>query len=446
MLDAVVIGAGLSGLAAARALTSEGKRVAILEARDRVGGRTFTRALEGTPVDVGGQWVGPTQKRILALARELEIETYPQFDRGAKVLHLQGERRTYRGLFPYMGVRPLAELLRRSGRLEIMSRRVPIDAPWQAKHAEAWDDETVAAWLERYTKHPRARAVLEIATQMVFAAEPHDLSLLYFLFYLHSGRGLIPLTSIRGGAQAERIVGGAQGFSLRMAEPLSDAIRFEAPVASIQHDGQRVVVAHERGETVARTAVVAVPPALASRITMDPERSQSRQQLEKGMPMGTVVKCIVSYARPFWREQGLSGESITDGAPVRATFDNCAKDGSFHSLVAFVIADAAKGFGDLPEAQRRAQVVEHLAVLFGDEAADARGYIDHVWAHEKYSAGCYVGVAGPGVLTQHGAALRDPVGRVCFAGTESATQHCGYFDGAVQAGERAAVDALRLLG
>ena len=196
---------------------------------------------------------------------------------------------------------------------------------------------------------------------------------------------------------------------------------------------------------MARTAIVAVPPALAATIAMDPERSPARQRLEAGMPMGTVIKCIVSYDRPFWREQGMSGESISDAAPVRATFDNCAKDGSFASLVAFVIADTGKDFGDLDLEARRTRVVEHLAILFGDEAAKARGYLDHVWAHEKYSAGCYVGVAGPGVLTAHGTALREPAGRVCFAGTEAAAQHCGYFDGAVGAGRHAATTALGLL-
>ena len=159
--------------------------------------------------------------------------------------------------------------------------------------------------------------------------------------------------------------------------------------------------------------------------------------------MGTVVKCIVQYDRPFWREEGYSGEAITDGLPVRATFDGCSPDGSFHGLVAFVIADAARGFGELAAEERQQRVAEHLAELFGPAAAKPKDYIDMVWASERWSAGCYVGVAGPRVLTDCGHALRKPLHRVHFAGTEAATRWCGYFDGALEAGQRAAADVER---
>lgn len=401
--------------------------------------------VDGHTVDVGGQWVGPTQNRVLGLARELGIETYPQFDRGKKVVELGEQRRTYRGLLPWVGLRPLAELGWTMARLELMARRISCADPSRASAAASWDATSVERWLDDNVKTQQARGVLEIATQMVFAGEPRDLSLLFFLFYLRSGGSFVRLTSIRGGAQAQRLVGGAQALSQTMAASLQDALTLEAPVRSIEHDGDRVVVRHDGGEAIARRVILAVPPALTAEIDMNPPRSAARQRIETGMPMGSVVKCIVEYARPFWRERGYSGEAISDGSPIRATFDACNQDGSFCGLVAFVIADGAREFGQLPEAERKDRVVEHLTRLFGTQAKKAKAYTDMDWSQERFSKGCYVGLMRPGVLTEAGRALRAPANLVHFAGTETATRWCGYFDGAIEAGERAADEVLAAL-
>jgi monoamine oxidase len=164
------------------------------------------------------------------------------------------------------------------------------------------------------------------------------------------------------------------------------------------------------------------------------------------MPMGCVTKCLVAYPRAFWREAGLSGEAISDGAPIRATFDACSPDGELSALLCFVIADQSRHFGGLPEDERRAAVVDHLVRLFGPEAAEPLDYLDMDWSRERFSGGCYVGWMPPGLLAEAGPALRRPAGRIHFAGTETARRWCGYFDGAIEAGARAAdevVDRLR---
>ncbi|MCB9718972.1 MAG: FAD-dependent oxidoreductase [Myxococcales bacterium] len=443
--DVIVIGAGLSGLMAARELEAAGRSVRVLEARDRVGGRTWTRSLRGHPIDLGGQWVGPTQDRVLALARELGIETYEQFDRGRKVMELGGQRSTYRGLLPWVGLGGLAELGLRVGQLELMARRIPLRAPAERADASALDGQTVRAWLDRRVRNPKARAVLRIATEMVFAGEPEDLSLLFFLFYMHSGGGFVRLTSIRGGAQAQRLKGGAQGLSRRMAEALATPVEHGQAVHAVLQEPEGVVVHAGNRSLRARHAIVAVPPALAAEIDLGPARSERRRRAEQGMPMGSVVKCIVVYPRPFWREAGLSGESISDGEPIRATFDGCSPDLSFCALVAFVIGGSAGGFGARPSEERRALVVEHLVRLFGAEAAEPVAYEDQDWSQEAWSRGCYVGLMRPGVLAEVGNVLREPAGRVRFAGTETAARWCGYFDGALRAGERAAQEVLEAM-
>lgn len=443
--DVVVIGAGLSGLAAARWLEAAGRSVVVLEARERVGGRTLTRELEGHAVDLGGQWIGPTQDRVAALARALGIETYAQHERGRKVMELGGRRSTYRGLLPWIGARGLAELAVRVVQLELHAQKVPLHDPMQAPAAAALDHQTVRTWLDGRVRGTRVRAVLEIATQMVFAGEPRDLSLLWFLFYLRSGGGFIRLTSVGGGAQATRLRGGAQPLSQGLAARLAEPVVLGCPVKAVLHEGEGVVVHAADRRFIARHTIIAVPPALAAGIDLGPARTQARRTAEAGMPMGSVVKCNVAYRRPFWREAGLSGEAISDGDPVRATFDGCAPDLSYCGLVVFVIADAAKRFGELPLAERQRRVVEHLVRLFGPAAAEPVGYIDQDWSREAWSGGCYVGLAKPGVLAAVGNALRAPAGRIHFAGTETAQRWCGYFDGALEAGERAAHEVLEAL-
>ena len=176
-----------------------------------------------------------------------------------------------------------------------------------------------------------------------------------------------------------------------------------------------------------------------------PALPAGRAELHSGMPMGSVVKCIVAYERAFWREQGRSGEVVSDGEPIRVVFDDTSHDGRHPALLCFVLGDVARRFGPLPAAERQAQIVAHLVRLFGEAAASPRAYVDKDWVAEPWSGGCFVGVMGPGLMTRAGEALRRPVGRLHFAGTETAVRWCGYLDGAIESGERAAAEVLARL-
>jgi monoamine oxidase len=438
-VDVAIVGAGLSGLVAARALERAGVRVAVLEARDRVGGRTLSRPLGGAIVDLGGQWVGPHQKRVTALAAELGLRTFPQYERGLKVLELDGKRSTYRGSIPSIGLLGLVELQRSIWQIDRLARRVPLDRPWAAPEARAWDARTVADWTKQHVHNAHARAVLKLAIRAVFAAEPEELSLLHFLFYIHSGGGVIKLTSVEGSAQAERIVGGADGLAKGLAARLRAPVRLESPVESVAHEGEHVTLRARGGLVLrARYAIVAVPPKLADAIAFDPGLPPASARLHREMPMGSVVKCVAAYPRAFWRERGYSGEVISDAGPVAIGYDDSSASGDHPALVGFVLAQGARAWaGDPGEARKRA-VLDCFVRFFGPEAASPVDYVDLDWAHEPWSGGCYVGLMPPGLLSAAGEGLRAPAGRVHWAGTETATEHCGYLDGAIEAGERAA--------
>ncbi len=439
--DVLVIGAGLAGLTAARRLAEAGRSVLVLEASGRVGGRTLSHPLQGDMIDLGGQWVGPTQRRALALARELGVATFPQHTAGRKILAVNGHRRTYRGTVPALPPAALAELQLALLRIDRAARQAPPEQP--AALRPAWDSQTVAGWIGRHLRSADARAVLVGAVRSVFAAEPEELSLLYFLSYVRAAAGIMPLVEVRGGAQQDRLAGGAQQLAQRLAERLAGRVRLHTPVTALRQDADGVAVEAGGALFRGRAALVALPPAMAGQIRYEPAPPPARAALTAGAPMGAVIKCVVAYPQPFWRAAGFSGDALCDAAPFQLVFDDSPADGAFGALVAFILGAAARRWSGRGRGERARAVCSSLAALFGPAAARPLAYLDKDWTAEPWSRGCYAGIMPPGLLSSIGAALREPFGRVHWAGTETATVWTGYMDGAIQSGERAAEELLR---
>jgi monoamine oxidase len=443
-LDVIIVGAGFSGLAAALALHKQNKKFIVLEARDRVGGRTHTKRFEdGKYVDVGGQWIGPTQDRMYELAKEHNVSWYETYNEGKNILDLNEKIRTYTGLIPKMDVASLINIDVLLKKLERMAKSISLQSPWSHSKAKAWDSVSLEDWVRKNAYTKNCYKVVRAGLETVYACELNEVSLLHALFYIKSGTNLNCLLSIQDGAQQHRINGGMQTLAEKIAAPLLSHIKFNAPVKRITQNENSAMVEGHQFHYEAKKVILTIPPVLISSIEFTPSLPLYKTQLLQKLSMGIVGKVIGVYEKPFWRNSGYSGQVVSDElSPFQTLFDSSPADNSYGTLLAFCIADRARNFFSLSEEERKGITLRTFTNYFGTEAANPIHYLDHCWADEAWSKGCYAALYPTGAWTNFHDELKQPTGALHWAGTETSDVWYGYIEGAVRAGERAVKEIL----
>lgn len=443
-VDFCVVGAGFAGLTAALRLKQAGHSVAVLEARDRVGGRTFTEVRDdGSWIDRGGAWIGPGQDRIYALMDEFNVPSYKQHVDGDAMMMVDGKIYRYTGTIPLsMSPWVVANLGAVMLELTQMCKSIPVHAPWEAPKAQRWDEITWARWLEKNTASRPAKELLEAVVSGLYTSAPAELSLLFVLYQMAAAGGPGFVLGVKDAAEDARPLGGMEAIHRAVAAELGDAIHLSQPVRRIVQDAAGVTVHSEDRAVRARRVIVTVPIGIAAQIIYEPMLPVDRAFLHQRMPLGAVYKIALVYDEPFWRTDGLSGQSFAPGSMANLTIDSCTPTASPGILTVITEGEMARSMSKLSASERRAGVLGAVVERFGEKARMPIDYVEQDWSIERYSGGGMIAHTPPGVLTQYGPALREPCGRIHWAGTETSAVMYGFIDGAVRSGERVATEVM----
>lgn len=414
----IVIGAGLAGLTATRELQRAGLKVLLLEARDRVGGRVSSQVAGGLTLDLGAQFLSDAQPHVSQLVDEFRLTRVAPYRGGRRVT----ERRAV-----------TAQLDRAQFDVRLIGHVLAF------KLGASTRSESAAAMVERMTwgRTTRSALIRQIEAELCMPLNKVSASEL-----------VMQVASMRGGLVSSEqwfLADGAQAIADGLATECEAAIRLAQPVSAISLSPDGVEVETSAGRFLGTRAIIAVPPQIYGAIGVLPHLPDGRQNVLAGWQSGCVVKTILVYEKPWWRDRGFSG--ISDGAvgPFDATVDASPTNGSHGVLVLFAGAGRAEEMLEHGSAEDRVMLAKHWASrLFGDNASKIIVGKSIDWVNDPFSRGGYAsrrgitsGADAPGLFT--------PIRNLHFAGSETADHWRSFMDGAIQSGVRAAREAIESL-
>ncbi len=451
--DVVIIGAGPSGLSAARKLKAGGLSVAVLEARDRVGGRTWTDTIDGAMLEIGGQWISPDQTELEALVGELGLETFERYRSGESVyIAADGERRTYTGeMFP-VGEQTEKEMLRLIEILDVLAAETDPAAPWNHPKARELDTVSFHHWLREQSSDEEACNNIGLFVAGGMLTKPaHAFSALQAVLMAASAGSFSNLVD-EDFILDRRVAGGMQQVSERMAAELDGDVFLSNPVRFLRwpgedgtaHDGVTAVT--DSLTVSARYAIMAVPPNLYSRVSFDPPLPRRQHQMHQHQSLGLVIKVHAVYSTPFWREKGLSGTCFGAGELVQEVYDNTNHQDPRGTLVGFVSDEKADRMFELSAEDRREAILSSIARFLGDEALTPEVYYESDWGSEEWTRGAYAASYDLGGLHRYGRDQLAPVGPIYWSCSDLAAEGYQHVDGAVRMGHSTASKILASAG
>lgn len=445
--DVIVVGAGPSGSYAAKLLHDRGISVKLVEAKDRVGGRTwFSNDAAGGPIDFGGQWIGETHVLLPELGEELGLQTVSSIKPGNDIFVFNGQVTVGEEDRAPESASWTADLTRSFELLDEAGGRLGWEAPWASPAVEALDRMTVAQWLEENVSSAEVRMIHEVMVNILNGANTSEVSMAYWAYFVHQGEGIESLIGTRSGAQVAWFVDGMGKVTQLIADQLGDDLLLNWPVTRIEQHNDGVAVYSGDDELTARYVILATPPSGASHMIFDPPLPAKRAQLQARAPMGRLAKIQVRYQDSFWQEENLSGAAFVCGELAFWVFDGSKPTDSLATIVGFIGGTHLDLWHTFTPQEREARFIDMLVTNIGEGARDVLYYHETDWTEQPWTGGAPVTFMPTGLLSSAGSALRGSTGRIHFAGTEAAPMWSGYIEGALRAGKIAATDVIARLG
>lgn len=435
--DVIIVGAGFAGLSAGLKLKEQGLNTCILEARNRVGGRTETKWLDGDiQIDLGGQWIGPTQDRMYELVEKYGLKTFPTQLFGKSQYHYFNSHHHHAP----------EEMMNLLDKVDELAKKVNLNEPQKSPDIQFQDRITFHSWLRQQTANEEiAEFTGRILAGGLLASDAGEVSLFQMLYYIASGQGVQSLLGAKGGAQQDRIIGGPQALAEKMAEDYGDSLKYNQIVQHIKQTDVGYQIETEQGLSYqSKFVVIALPPSVVNaKITFTPELPVMKKKMLQSIFPGSASKYHAVYDKPFWRGQGLSGQWNKSQGFLMESVDNSIENQEEGIITFFVYGVDSVQLSKLSEEERKQLLIEELVKLYGESARHPKYFLTQDWSEETYTNGCFSGHFIPGGFIKYGEYVRSTANGIHWAGTETATIWNGYFEGAVRSGER---EARKIMG